>query len=1297
MKGSVPKFRLLLLARFELTGPDGPVDLPNRKLAGLLAYLACTAPVPQSREKLAALLWGSYFETQAHQNLRQALFRLRRVLGADALVSDGDEVRLAAGVVDCDVAQLRELIAEGTRASLAAAAELYQGPLLGDVNVVEEAWTDWLGTERLRIEGLALDAMIRHAEQELALGNAEFAHKAANRAIAVNPLREDAHRLAMQALAAAGRKPEAIRHYQDLVVRLKRELNTEPDAATRSLVAELDSVQPVSKPAGIVVETPASEIATRPERRQLTVMVCNIVAPVQLAATLDPEDMHDLVATFHNAIGRAAATFDGFVAQYLGDGAHVYFGYPTAREHDAERAVRAACAIVNAIGQLKAPSGATLQASIGVASGLVVVSEWPAAGNTSQRAAIGEAPNVAAHLQVAASPGEILIAASTQRLVGGLFDCRAVDPGKIKGLPAGAWLVRGEKAGVGRFDALRSRALSPLAGRQEEIDLLMRRWQQAKRGEGRVVLLSGEAGIGKSRIARSLLDSIAGEPHARLRYFCSPHHAHTPLYPFIVQLERSFEPHASAAGKRDRLETLFRPAQRNPQQELALIAELLSIPDEGRYPQLTATPQQKREMTLAALIRQLEGIAAKGPVLVLVEDVHWIDPTSLDLLNRVIARAGGMSVLLIVTCRPEFKPAWAGEPHVSMLSLSRLGRRDGASIIDGVAKDNHVPDVVREQVLARADGVPLFIEELTRSLLESGPLPSDGPLPTPAVPETLQASLVSRLDRLGAAKDVALIAAAIGREFSHELIAAVASMPGADLDDALAQLAASGLVSSRGTPPEAMYAFRHTLVQDAAYATMLKSHRRQLHAAIAQVLVDRFPATVERQPEVAARHFTEAGLATDAIGYWRKAGQLANARSAAREAATSYEQALQLLDTLPESTFTLQQGCDIRLKLRSVLLELGRSREILECLQAAEQLAQRLNDDNRLGRVYAHMTATFSMQGDLDKALATGVRTLDAAIRLGDPTTRSIAASQLVHVHHARGEYERVVELASSNIATLPADLVFSSVGLGGPPAIWDRGWLVMSLSALGRFSEATAPAAEVIRIAESTKHAFSIGWAVFAAGSLPVRRGDWTEARALYDRVIAVSKAADSPFLIPMAVAPLAMIHALLGNESEALDRLRQCERVIERQAASGGSVGVFGPLFAWIGRAALALGRLDDAQRLGARAIEFCERHPGYGADALHLLGEIASHPERFDAETAEARYRAALARATSGNMRPLIAHCHFGLGKLPERRGRPDQTCAHLATATAMYREMAMPFFLQQAEAAMHRAPVADAAGS
>jgi tetratricopeptide (TPR) repeat protein len=956
--------------------------------------------------------------------------------------------------------------------------------------------------------------------------------------------------------------------------------------------------------------------------------------------------------------------------------------------------VRAGLAILDAVRRLKVASGVTLQARVGIATGLVVVGEPLGTGNTGQRVAIGETPDVAALLQAAASPGEVVIAASTRRLVGRMFDCHPLGIVGIAGLPQAveAWQVRGDVAGVSRFEARRVGTLSPLVGRQEEIDRLLRRWDQARRGEGQVVLLSGEPGIGKSRIAEDLLERLEGEWQACLRYFCSPHYSQSPLHPFVAQLEASagFESDSDAGARLDRLEALLGPTSRNAPRDVALLAELLEVPADGRFPALAASPQQKREMILTALLDRLDSLAAKGPVLIVFEDVHWIDPTSQELLDRLVARAAERAVLLVVTMRPELHPAWIGEPQVTTLPLSRLGRRDSAGLLAGVAGDKTLPDAVVEQVLAQADGVPLFIEELATTLIESGLLREtaqsyvlDRPLPPLAVPTTLQASLMARLDRLGPVKEVAQIGAVIGREFSHELLAAVSNLSAMDLEAGLDRLTASGLVSRRGAPPIATYAFKHALVQDAAYATLLRTRRRALHASIAELLVERFAAMAESLPELVAHHYSEAGFAAEAIGYWRKAGQRASVRSANREAVSSFERAIALLDAMPQSAFVLEQGIDVRLELRTSLQLLGEGRRFLKRLREAGALAERLGDDRRRGHVGAFMASAHASFGDPEQAIVTGNRALAIARRLGDAAIGMVVTNALEQAHYYRGDYARVVELATNNLAVLPADerlhdhvLVFFA-----PPSIHDRRWLTFSLAQLGRFAEARGYESEAIRFAEATQIPAMVAYVHHAAGVHHLIAGDWTGARSLVERGITAAQPAHADIMLDQLIASSAWVLAELGETDEALNRLREGEQLLDRHAARSF-------VNAWnchgLGRASLRLGLLDEARRLADRTLEASPHHPGFAAHALHLHGDIATHPDRFDAQSGEAYYRQALALAEPRGMRPLISHCHLGLGKLYQRTQKPEQVREHLTTAIALYRDMDMRFWLEQAQA-------------
>jgi class 3 adenylate cyclase/tetratricopeptide (TPR) repeat protein len=1010
---------------------------------------------------------------------------------------------------------------------------------------------------------------------------------------------------------------------------------------------------------------------------------------VLLSARLDPEDMHDLIAVFHKAVADAVSRFDGFVAQYLGDGAHVYFGYPAAREHDAEQAVRAGFAILDAVGALKASFDVTLQASVGIATGLVVVGERPATGDAQQRVAIGEAPNVAVQLQALALPGEVVIAASTWRLVGRMFDCRALEMDKSL-QTVEAWQVRGETAGVSRFEARRTGELSPLMGRQEEIELLLRRWGQAKLGEGRVVLLSGEPGIGKSRIAESLLAAREGEPHARLRYFCSPHHTHSPLYPFIAQLERAagFEPGSSATAKLDRLEALLKPAAKNVPRDLALIADLLSVPADGRYPALAVSPGQKREMTLTAILNQLDGAVAHSPVLIVIEDIHWIDPTSLDLLDRLVAAVATMPVLLVVTFRPEFQPTWVGQPHVTMLPLSRLCRRDSAGIIGSITKDKALPNAVVEQILAHTDGVPLFIEELTSSLLESGLLREttdsymlDGPLPPLAIPTSLQASLVARLDRLASVKDVAQIGAAIGREFSHELISAVSASAPADLDAALERLMASGLVSRRGMPPEATYSFKHALVQDAAYGTLLKSRRRQLHAGIAKVLVGRFPAMVQRLPEVVAHHFTEAGLVSEAVDNWAKAGRLSHARWANREAVKFFQKALHILKALPQSRETLERAIDLRIDLKASLAPLGEFDRIFACLREAEELAKALGDQRRLGRVFVSMCHNLYQTGQPREALGFGRNAHAIAESLGDVPLQVTANLYFGVACLVMGDYRQAEQLLRQVLRLLERDLSRNLLGLEFPDVL-ARGYLTWGFADQGTFKEGIVLGQEAVRLAEKLDNPYSLAGASWSLAYLQISQGELREPIGRLERGLALTHKWHLTFLSTASSGTLGYAYALSGRVAEGISLLEHAVRV---SATMG--YGTHQPRFlADLGEAYVLAGRLDDALEVSARTLTLA-RERGRRSDearALRLLAEVTAR--RNPPELADGHYREALALADELGMRPLAAHCHLGLGKLSQSTGALEQAQAHLAAATTLYRDMGMTYWLRLTEAAM-----------
>ena len=556
----------------------------------------------------------------------------------------------------------------------------------------------------------------------------------------------------------------------------------------------------------------------------------------------------------------------------------------------------------------------------------MVIGEPIGSGDSRQQTAVGETPNLAARLQGLAGPDQMVIDAATRRQIGGLFECQDLGTVELKGLPVAvpAWQVLGEGMLESRFEALRPGA-TPLVGRDEEIDLLLRRWAQAKGGSGRVVLISAEPGVGKSRLAEALAGHIATEPYLRLRYFCSPHHQDSALYPVIAQMERAagFQHADEPAARLAKLQALLAPTA-PPAEDVALIAELHSLPLSDLAP-LDVTPQRKKDKTFEALLRQVECLARQQPVLMIFDDLHWIDPSSRELLDRAIERIGDWPVLLLAMFRPEFQPPWSGQPHVTMLTLARLDRRDTAAMVANVAGNARLPAEIMEEIAERTDGVPLFVEELTKAVLESGAQApaalSSAPHPVLSVPATLHASLMARLDRLGpTAKDIAQTGATIGREFGFELLSSATNLPEPQLCAALDQLTNAGLLFVRGVPPQSSYLFKHALVQDAAYGTLLRSRRQRLHGRIAAILEERFPEIVLAQPALLAQHCVEAGLAEKAVGYWLKAGQQALGRSAMTEAVAQLRKGLGVLGGLPDGLWRQQQELDLQIVLAPALM-----------------------------------------------------------------------------------------------------------------------------------------------------------------------------------------------------------------------------------------------------------------------------------------------------------------------------------------------------------------------------------------
>jgi class 3 adenylate cyclase len=667
------------------------------------------------------------------------------------------------------------------------------------------------------------------------------------------------------------------------------------------------------------VAAPELKTQDAAERRQVTVMFSDLVGSTALSARMDPEDLREIISSYQKCVAETVRSFGGFVAKYMGDGVLIYFGYPEAHEHDAESAVRAGLQVIAGVTALKSP--VPLQTRVGLATGMVVVGDLIGSGEAQERGIVGETPNLAARLQGIAEPNMVVLAEGTRKLLGNLFELEDLGARDLKGIagPARAWAALRPAVVESRFEALHSTGMTDLVGREEEFELLLRRWSKAKTGEGQVVLLSGEAGIGKSRLTAALRDHLVGKPHTQLRYFCSPQHKDSPLYPIIGQMQHAagLIHEDSPQAKLDKLDAMLAQT-RTPTESAALFAEMLSLTNDGRYPALALVPQQRRDKTLKSLISQVELLERDCPVVMLFEDAHWIDPTSLEALGRAVDRIATLRVLMIVTFRPEFEAPWIGRPYVTAITINRLSKREIVDMIGRVVGNKLLPENLRQDIIERTDGIPLFVEEITKAVMEAE---SEGearqavsvvPAPAQNVPATLHASLMARLDRLGSAKEVAQTGAAIGREFSHDLLAAVACKPENELGLSLDRLTAAGLLFRQGVPPHATYAFKHGLVRDAAYGTLLRSRRQELHRQIVSVLQRGFAELVISQPELLAHHCSEAGMIAEAIEYCLLAAQRATASSNNTEKIAHIARGITLVEQLPSSD---QRAADFRIRL----------------------------------------------------------------------------------------------------------------------------------------------------------------------------------------------------------------------------------------------------------------------------------------------------------------------------------------------------------------------------------------------
>jgi class 3 adenylate cyclase/tetratricopeptide (TPR) repeat protein len=1037
------------------------------------------------------------------------------------------------------------------------------------------------------------------------------------------------------------------------------------------------------------------------ERRQLTVVFCDLVGSSALSVRLDPEDLGAVIGAYHACISEVITRSEGVIARYMGDGVLAYFGYPQAHEDDAEQATRAGLMLVDAVAGLQTDAGTRLQVRVGIATGVVVVGDLTGEGDAKEQTVVGETPNLAARLQAFAKPGTVLICESTHRLTEGHFECRNLGPVALKGWtnPIQAWQVQGTSEVESRFDAQHKTQLTPLIGREEEIELLLRRWQNAKRGEGCVMVLAGEPGIGKSHIALALQERLQTEPHITVRHFCSAHHNNSALYPFIRQLERAarFERSDSPAEKFAKLEALLLQSGADPDRVVAPLANLLSLPPNDRYHVPELSPQKRKEMTLAALLAQLNNLAARQPVFVLFEDAHWADPTSLELLTITLEQIQRLRVLLLITARPEFTPPWPGHAHVTTVSLTRMNRRNGAALIERVTAGKTLPEEVMDQILARTDGVPLFVEELTKTVLETGLLQErddhyvlNRPLPLMAIPTTLHASLMARLDRLASVREVAQIGAVVGREFSYELLTFVAGLSRERLEEALNQLVRSELIFCRGQIPEAIYTFKHALVRDASYSGLLKSRRASLHATIADAFEQRFPEVVEAQPETLAHHLTEAGLFEKAAGYWLEAGKKAAMRSANLEAIAHSQRGIDASSHLPDSPRKDRLELDFQLALGPCLIATQgpASNKAMATFARARELCERLGDPPEHLQVMFWLTTASVIRGELPLAQETIAALLRLAEARGDrPALLNAMRGQAMirlfmgHLTGARDVIERAFEVfeASSEDERLAARAAGQDAGVA------DLALMSWVLWLLGGADTAIKKIDAALKRAVDIGHPHSQAYACYYASILHALRGEFLAAQGYAERCITLSEEHGFRQWHSLARAIRGICVALLNPSSSALQEIRAA---LDEYRGAGYQLGITA-LYVLLCRALLLAHDCEAALELIEQGLATTSRNSEriFEAELYRLKAHALLVRGAPDAKTeAQSLLDQALLTARSQHAKALELRAAMDRAALWIDQGRREEALGFLTPVYAWFSEGFDTMDLRQAKASL-----------
>jgi class 3 adenylate cyclase/tetratricopeptide (TPR) repeat protein len=1041
-----------------------------------------------------------------------------------------------------------------------------------------------------------------------------------------------------------------------------------------------------------------SRAALEGERKQVTVLFADLKGSMELLADRDPEEARKILDPVLERMMEAVHRYEGTVNQVMRDGVMALFGAPLAHEDHAVRACYAALRMQDSIRRygegVRRAEGVPVRIRVGLNSGEVVVR---AIGSDLHMdyTAVGQTTHLAARMEQIADPGTVLVAPATLALAEGFVQVRSLGPTPVKGLgePIEVYELTGASAVRSRLQAAAARGLTKFVGRSAEVAQLDEALEAARSGKGQVMAVVGEPGVGKSRLFWEFTHSHRTAGCLIVEAASVSYGKATAYFPVIELLKAYFGivPGDDTRKIREKVTGKVLSFDRALEPSLPALLALLDAPvEDEEWRRLD--PPLRRQRTLDGVRRVLLRESQVQPLIVVVEDLHWIDGETQAWLDLLIESVPTARVLLLVNYRPEYQHGWGGKTYYRQARIDPLPPARADELLDALLGPDAGTAPLRRQLVERTEGNPFFLEESVRTLVETGVLAGERgayrvtkEVTNLQAPATTQAILAARIDRL-VPDDKRLLqaAAVVGKDVPFALLHAISDESEDDLRSGVARLQAAEFLHEMRLFPEVEYTFKHALTHEVAYASLLHERRRALHAPRGgdRVALPGAPARADR----AAR--SPCGSRRDgrerAVAYLREAGQKGASRAALNEARRSFEQALTLLESLPEGRATLEQAFDIRLQLRPVLTMLGDARRVLERLQEAGALAERLDDDQRRGRAWAYMAAAHIMLGDAGASLASGEQAREIAGRLGDLRLRILASSFRAQLSFYRGDYQAAVDQARENLAALPVELPGESFGVAVTPPVWERYWLILSLGQLGRFAEAAGVEGEMLRLAESTLNPVALSMALMVAGYLRLVRGDCTPARGFLERATSMARAAHIGAVLPMAVAGLAAVLAETGEVAAASDGLREGEELWARARARRVlGVGSGANLLLHLARGHLALGHADDARRLAEVGVESAGAALGTKAALLCLLGAVAIHGDAFDADESLTRYTEALALAEARHMRPLIAHCHAGLATVYRRTSKPDLEREHFATATTMYREMGMTHWLEELE--------------